>query len=114
MYDTVIAAAGILGVSLILAVAVHVSGRLRIEQQRTLQKLLDRGGNIESLVGVEGFARRADRDLRRGVLLLMIGLVWSLVTYFIGGRAFILGAAPVVLGLVYLMFWKLDARRDRH
>ena len=74
MYDTAIAVAGILGVSLILSVAVHVSGRLRIEQQRTLQKLLDSGGSIDHLAGVEGFRSRAARDLRRGILLVTVGV----------------------------------------
>ena len=108
MYDTAIAVAGILGVSLILSVLVHVSGRLRIEQQRTLQKLLDRGGSLDDLAAVGGFARRADRDLRRGILLVAIGVIWSLVTFFIGGRAWILGVVPVALGLACVLFWKLD------
>lgn len=108
MYDTAIAVAGILGVSLILSVLVHVSGRLRIEQQRTLQKLLDSGGSLDSLVAVDGFGRRAGRDLRRGILLVAIGVGWSLVTFFIGGRAWILGVVPVAVGLAYVLFWKLD------
>jgi hypothetical protein len=108
MYDTAIAVAGILGVSLILAVLVHASARLRIEQQRTLQKLLDSGGSIDSLATVDGFGHRAGRDLRRGILLAAIGAAWSLVTFFIGGQAWILGAVPVAVGLAYVLFWKLD------
>ncbi len=109
MYETAIAVAGILGVSLILSVLVYVSGRVRIEQQRTLQKVLDRGGNIDHLDSVDGFGRRADRDRRRGIVLVSIGVLWSLVTFFIGGSAWILGVIPVALGLVYVLFWKLDA-----
>lgn len=111
MYDTAIIVAGILGVSLILSVAVYVSGRLRIEQQRTLQKLLDSGGSIDQLAGAEGFRRRVERDLRRGVWLVVVGVSWSLVTFFIGGRGWILGVVPVLLGLVYVLFWKLDDTR---
>lgn len=109
MYQTAIAAAGILGVSLILSVLVYVSGRVRIEQQRTLQKVLDRGGDIDHLVAITGLGRRADRDRRRGIVLVAIGVLWSLVTFFIGGSAWILGVVPVALGLVYVVFWKLDA-----
>lgn len=109
MYETAITAAGILGVSMILSVLVYVNGRLRIEQQRTLQKILERGGNAEQLAGMVGFARRADRDRRRGIILVAIGVLWSLVTFFIGGSAWILGIVPVALGLLYLLFWKLDA-----
>lgn len=114
MHDTAIAVAGILGLSLILSVVIHASARLRIEQQRTLQKLLDSGGSIDSLAAVSGFGHGPQRDLRRGTLLIAIGVVWSLVTFFIGGRAWILGGVPVALGLVYVLFWKLDGARGRH
>lgn len=110
MYDTAIAVAGILGLSLILSAVIHASGRVRSEQQRTLQKVLDQGASIESLRGADGFGGRALLDLRRGVLLIVVGVLWSLVTFFIGGRAWILGVVPIVLGLVYLLFWKLDER----
>lgn len=110
MYDTAIAVAGIVGIAWILSVVVYVNGRVRIEQQRTLQKVLDHGGSIDALSAAEGFPRRADRDRRRGIALVAVGVLWSLITFFIGGRAWILGAIPGVLGLVYLVFWKLDDR----
>lgn len=111
MHDQAITVAGILGVSLILSTVVYVTGRLRIEQQRTLQKLLDSGGRIVDLPDTAGFTRRPDRDLRRGLLLIAIGVLWALVTFFIGGRAWILGVAPTALGLICLLFWKLDGAR---
>lgn len=108
MYEAIITAAGILGVSMILSVLVYVNGRLRIEQQRTLQKMLDRGDKVERLARMDGVGPRADRDRRRGIVLVTIGVLWSLVTFFVGGSAWILGIVPVALGLVYLLFWKLD------
>lgn len=114
MHDTAIVVAGILGLALIVSVVIHASGRLRIEQQRTLQKLLDKGGSVETLTAVSGFGHGAQRDLRRGILLIAIGVMWSLVTFFIGGRAWILGGVPAALGLVYVLFWKLDDTRGRH
>lgn len=101
----------ILGVSLILAVAVHVFGRLRIEQQRTLQKLIDQGVAGNDLARIAGVAAPADRDRRRGVLLVAIGLGWTVVTFFIGGKAWLLGWVPVALGVAYLLLWKFDERR---
>lgn len=109
MYETAIAAAGILGISMILSVLVYINGRLRIEQQRTLQKMLERGDKVEQLARANGFGPRADRDRRRGIVLVAIGVLWSLVTFFIGGSGWILGIVPVALGFVYMLFWKLDA-----
>jgi len=111
MQQTYIAIAGILGASLILSVVIHMVGRLRIEQQKTLQKLIDRGISGEELYQSAGFTGRGDRDLRRGILLIAIGLAWSAVTYFVGGPAWILGLVPVAIGLVHLLFRKLDDRQ---
>jgi hypothetical protein len=103
-------AAGILGISLILAVSVYVFARLRIEQERTLQKLIDRGISGDELLRSAGLAERGSRDLRRGLLLIGIGLAWSTVTFFIGGKAWIVGIFPVVIGAVYVLFRVLDGR----
>lgn len=110
MADPIIIAAGIAGLALVLAMAVFAGSRLRIEQQRTLQKLLDRGEDVETAARTAGIPGRAQRDLRRGVVLVAIGLAWSVATFMIGGIAWRLGAAPVVLGLFFLVLWKLDER----
>ncbi|HLA78625.1 MAG TPA: hypothetical protein VJU18_13685 [Vicinamibacteria bacterium] len=110
MHQPLVVCAGILGLSLILSVAIFVFGRLRIEQQRTLQRLVDRGISGDELVRSAGLAERGARDLRRGLLLIGIGLSWSTVTFLIGGRAWILGVFPVTIGLVYVLFRVLDGR----
>lgn len=110
MQQTLIACAGILGMSLVLSVAIYAFGRLRIEQQTTLQKLIDRGVPDEQLLRSAGLAERGGRDLRRGLLLIGIGLSWSTVTYFVGGSAWIFGVFPVTIGAVYVLFRALDGR----
>lgn len=112
MYDILLSISGILGATVILSVAVAVAGRLRIERQRTLQKLLDRGVATDELIHVAGLAAPADADRRRGLLLIAIGVAWSLVTFFIGGRAWILGVVPAIIGLAFVLLWVLDGRRS--
>lgn len=108
MQQTLIVIAGILGMSLVLSVVVYVSGRLKIEQQKTLQKLIDQGVSGDALFRSAGFVPRGSQDLRRGLLLIAIGLAWSVVTFFFGGPAWKIGFVPVAIGAVYLVFWKLD------
>ena len=108
MQQTLIVTAGILGMSLILSVVVYVFGRLKIEQQKTLQKLIDQGVSGDALFRSAGFASRGSQDLRRGLLLIAIGLAWSVVTFFFGGPAWKIGFVPVAIGAVYLLFRKLD------
>ncbi len=110
MHHTLVIVAGIIGLSLILSVTIYIHGRLRIEHQRSLQKLIDSGAGTEALHNALGIAPASGRDLRRGILLLAIGLAWSGVTYFIGGPAWMLGAVPVILGLACLLLWKLDGK----
>lgn len=102
--------AGILGLSLILSVSVYVFARLRIEQEKTLQKLVDRGLSGDEVVRSAGLVKQGNKDLRRGLLLAGVGLSWSLVTFFIGGTAWMMGAVPLVLGAVYVLLWILDGR----
>jgi len=111
MADPIVVAAGIAGLALVLAATIHAGARLRIEQQRTLQKLLERGDDVDAAARLAGIADRGRRDLRRGVALVAIGLAWSAATFLVGGGAWRLGVAPVVLGLVFLVLWKLDDAR---
>jgi len=107
---TSIELAAILGLSLILAVAVYAFARLRIEQERTLQKLIERGLSGDELLRSAGLTDRGSRDLRRGLLLIGVGLSWSLVTGFLGGSAWMFGAVPLTLGAVYVLLRVLDGR----
>ena len=102
--------AGILGLSLVLSVSIYVFARLRIEQERTLQKLIDRGLSGDDLLRSAGLAERGDTDLRRGLLLVGVGLSWSTVTFFAGGDAWMFGVFPVTIGSVYVLFRVLDGR----
>lgn len=109
--DSSIAFAGIVGLGLVLSVSIYIFGRLRIEQEKTLQKLIDRGVSGEDLLRSAGLVERGARDLRRGLLLIAVGLSWSTVTSLMGGDAWKLGGFPAMIGLTYVLFRVLDVRR---
>lgn len=109
--EPLVVAAGILGVALVSAVAIVVYGRMRLERERTLQRLVDRGLSPDDLARVVGPEARRRLDLTRGVLLVAVAMAWSGVTVAMGGRAWVLGIAPAALGLGYLLVWGLDGRR---
>lgn len=111
MYEIFLSVSAVAGATVILAVAVLVAGRLRIERQRTLQKLLDRGMAVDELVQAAGLVAPPDADRRRGLLLIAIGVAWSSATFFVGGRAWILGVVPVIVGLAFVSLWMLDDHR---
>jgi hypothetical protein len=105
-----IASAGLLGLALILSVSVYAFARLRIERERTIQKLMERGLSGDEFIRAAGLGRSRDLDLRRGLLLMGVGVAWAAVTFFIGGPAWKMGGAPLAIGLVYLLLWTLDGR----
>lgn len=105
-----IMSSALLGLALILSVAVYAYARLRIERERTLQKLIDRGLSGGDLVRAARLASSRRSDLHRGLLLIGVGIAWAGVTFFIGGAAWKMGAAPTALGIVYVLLWTLDGR----
>lgn len=107
--DTLITAAGLIGLALIIAAAIHAAARLRIAQLDTLRRLLAQGADIDAATRMIDPGHRT-RQLRRGLLLLAIGLAWSLATWLIGGRAWIAGVAPILLGSVFLVLHGVERR----
>jgi hypothetical protein len=105
-----ITAAGLLGLALILSVSIHAYARLRIERERTVQALLERGLTGDELIRAAGIGTPRHADLRRGLLLIGVGIAWAGVTFFIGGPAWRMGGAPLAIGLVYVLLWSLDGR----
>ena len=107
MQEPIVIAAVLLSLAIVLATLIVVFGRLKIEQQKTLQKLLEKG---------ESSRRDWDRilapvsqpvsDFRRGVLLTVVGLALTGFLFLVGGIGWLLGLIPTVIGLVYLLFWR--------
>jgi hypothetical protein len=83
---------------------------------RTVRSMVEKGQPVPAALFAAPPAIRARSDLRRGVVLLMVGLG---VMIFLGavndweGGAWSLGVIPFVIGLGYLLVWKLEGRRDK-
>jgi len=83
---------------------------------RTVRMMVEKGQEVPPALFAPPPVVRARSDLRRGVVLLMLGL--GLIVFFSAvndweGGAWSLGAIPFVIGLGYLLMWKLEARRDK-
>ena len=82
---------------------------------RTVQMMVEKGQPVpESLLNPPP-AQRQRSDVRRGVVLAMIGIG---VMAFLGaasdweGGAWTLGLIPFLIGVGYLLVWKLDTKKD--
>jgi hypothetical protein len=77
--DTLMTAAALLGLALIIATAIHAQTRLRVAQLDTLRRLLASGVDIATAERLIDPGRRT-RLLRRGLLLLALGIGWGGIT----------------------------------
>ena len=82
---------------------------------RTVRMMVEKGQPVpEALLNPPPVIRQRS-DLRRGVVLLMIGL--GLMVFFGAcndweGGAWSLGIVPFLIGAGYLLVWRLDVRRS--
>lgn len=83
---------------------------------RTVRAMVEKGQEVPAALFAPPPVVKARSDLRRGVVLLMVGL--GLMIFFGAmndweGGAWSLGVIPFVIGLGYLLVWKLEGHRDK-
>jgi hypothetical protein len=82
---------------------------------RTVRMMVEKGQPVPEALLNPPPAQRQRSDVRRGVVLTMIGIG---VTVFLGaaseweGGAWTLGLIPLLIGVGYLLVWKLDTKKD--
>jgi len=82
---------------------------------RTVRMMVEKGQPVPAALLNPPPAQRQRSDLRRGVVLTMIGL--GLMVFFGAvndweGGAWTLGLIPFLIGAGYLLVWKLDTKKD--
>jgi hypothetical protein len=83
---------------------------------RTVRTMVEKGQPVPAALFAPPPVIRARSDLRRGVVLVMVG--FGLMIFFGAvndweGGAWSLGCIPFVIGLGYLLVWKLEANKDK-
>ena len=104
--------APVLIVILIGAIALLVSR----SRQRTIRMLVEKGQPVPAeLLAPATRAVRQRSDMRRGVVWTMVGLglmVWLGAVNDWEGGAWSFGLIPFLIGLGYLIVWKLENKKD--
>jgi hypothetical protein len=100
---------------LIVALIMYFSFSRSRALHRTVRMLVEKGQPVPEALLNPPPAQRQRSDLRRGVVLTMIGLG---VMVFLGavsdweGGSWTLGLMPFLIGAGYLLVWKLDTKKD--
>jgi hypothetical protein len=100
---------------LIVGLIMYFSFSRSRAMHRTVRMMVEKGQPVPEALLNPPPAQRQRSDLRRGVVLTMIGIG---VMAFLGaaseweGGAWTLGLIPFLIGLGYLLVWKLDTKKD--
>ncbi|PZR72293.1 MAG: hypothetical protein DLM73_13580 [Chthoniobacterales bacterium] len=83
---------------------------------RTVRTMVEKGQEVPAALFAPPPVVRARSDMRRGVVLLMVG--FGLMIFFGAvndweNGAWALGVIPFLIGLGYLLVWKLEGRKDK-
>ena len=83
--------------------------------QKTVRMMVEKGQPVPEALLNPPPAQRQRSDMRRGVVLTMIGI--GLMVFFGAvndweGGAWTLGLIPFLIGAGYLLVWKLDTKKD--
>lgn len=109
MEQTYIVLTILICITVLLAMILWVFGRIRSEQQKTLQKIIEQNELSQTeLQNLLSPMPQYQKDLRRGILLIALGLSLGTVFFFMGGIAWIFTCVPVSAGLIYLLLWRLN------
>ena len=100
---------------LIVGLIMYFSFSRSRAMHRTVRMMVEKGQPVPEALLNPPPALRQRSDLRRGVVLTMIGL--GLMVFFGAvndweGGAWTLGLIPFLIGAGYLLVWKLDTKKD--
>jgi hypothetical protein len=101
---------------LIVGLILYFSFSRQRALHKTVRMMVEKGQPVpEALLAPPPPAQRKRSDLRRGVVLTMVGL--GLMVFFGAvndweGGAWTLGLIPFLIGVGYLLVWKLDTKKD--
>ena len=101
---------------LIVAVIMYFGFSKNRMMHRTIRMMVEKGQPVPpAMLAPPPPALRQRSDMRRGVVLVMVGLGLML---FLGavndweGGAWAVGIIPFLIGVGYLLVWKLEGRKD--
>jgi hypothetical protein len=100
---------------LIVGLIMYFSFSRSRAMHRTVRMMVEKGQPVPEALLNPPPAQRQRSDLRRGIVLAMIGI--GLMAFFGAvndweGGAWTLGLIPFLIGMGYLLVWKLDTKKD--
>jgi hypothetical protein len=101
---------------LIVAVIMLINYAKSRSLHRTVQTMVEKGQPIPAALLAPPAVPRPRSDLRRGIILVMVGLGIGvfLAINDSGDSSWSVGAIPFLIGVGYLLVWKLEKKKDNN
>ena len=110
-YDFVMHITAGVCVTLIIIAILFFINRTKVAKQRIIQALVETGKDITPEL-LESLGLKVKKlpqdDFRKGVLLFVSGTILTFTFKMIGGIIWIFGLLPIILGIVYIGFSRLN------
>jgi Domain of unknown function (DUF6249) len=100
---------------LIVAVIMYFGFSKTRALHRTVRLMVEKGQEVPAALLNPPPAQRQRSDMRRGVVLVMVGLGLMIFLAAVNdweGGAWSIGLIPFLIGAGYLLVWKLEGRKD--
>lgn len=98
----------------------HFRYKTRVRVQETLQAALDRGTDLtpELIDRIAGPKPGTDRDLRRGLVSIAIGIAFAIFGFMVDDTEAVrpmigIGLFPILVGVAYLVMWRMGKSESR-
>lgn len=115
MDSNLIPVIGVICIVVMLIAFSLINNRNQAEVQRTLRAALERGVALDpELVAQMNTSRPSpNNDLRRGLVIVSIGLATAVAGFITGSvmEFWTVAVFPLFMGLAFLLMWKIDRRR---
>ena len=101
---------------LIVAVILYFSFSRTRALHRTVRLMVEKGQPVPEALLNPPPAQRQRSDMRRGVVLVMVGLGLMVFLAAVNeweGGAWSIGLIPFLIGAGYLLVWKLEGKKDK-
>lgn len=109
--DTVVPVAFFLTVIGIVAAGYYSRYRQKVLLHQTVRAMVEKGMEIPpALLDPQGRTKAPRSDLRRGIVLIGVGIGLSVFLALVHTSAWGLGLIPLCIGIGYVIVWKLETK----
>ena len=110
MYETIAQILAGVFVGIMVLTLMITRHKQKMAKYKVMTELLDKQTEVNAetlkLIGLESLSQD-ELDFRKGIVFLVVGVITTVILFFLGGIGWKLGGLPITIGVIYLFFsWR--------